>query len=362
MLKKYENIEPKFDKTEIVLKGDPDSNFLQWQLLQEAMVAEEIVASFERMKTKTLDVFDKIMTSKYIENLYTEFKEKSVSLKRIEVEDIRLQKSLIIPIAPIRKKIPTEFKSWFEKGMKEDEKKLEELIAAIEEENENIVGVLDQNQIKAGTAGGQQAFYELGIATVFVMANKRMIEWGKNYNKILCDKVSQTMTGDIKFTILEGLQNREGVPELKARILKIFDKPIPVKVPALIHEGKVVRKAYTYALSPEQWAIMVSRTETIRWTATGKLEGYKQTGLVKKVQFVATGDHRTCEDCLLMDGEIFTLEEAQGVIPLHCLGRCTWASVIEEKLKGYGLTILTGLATRTIAKLYSNLNKEVINE
>jgi len=353
MLKKYEDIEPTFDDASTALKGDPASNLVQWQLLQEAMVSEEIIALLSSMKTKTLDVFDEIITQEYIDDLYEEFVKKSVSLKKVEVEDIRLQKSLIIPIVSVRKKIPMEFKSWFEKGTKEDQENLEELIAAIEEEPEKVVNILNQNQEKAMTTGGQQSFYELGIAAAFAITSYKMMEWGKNYNTVLCDKVSQSMTSDIKFAMLEGLQNREGIPELKNRIVKIFDKPVPVKVPALIKNGKVVRKAYAYALSPEQWAIMVSRTETIRWLATGKLEGYKQSGLVKKVRFTATGDHRTCEDCLLLDGELYTLDEAQGVIPLHCLGRCTWIAVLEEKLKGYGLTILSGLATRTIKKLYS---------
>ena len=331
--KKYEDIDSGLDSLKETEAGDKDSNFYQWSLLQEEMVAREITSSFRKMKTKTLKNFDRLVTKIYIENLYSEFKRKSSSLKQITVEDKRLYDSLTIPIVPIRKKIPSEFKAWFSKTSAEDELILNNLITPTQDESKIICGILDKNQMSAATTGGKQAFYELGIGTSFKMINVRMIEWGKNYDLVLSDKVSQSVVSDIKFSMLEGLQNREGIPELRQKIVQIFDKPIPVKVPALVKNGKVVRKAYVYALSPEQWSTMVARSETIRWAASGKLEGYRQSGIVKKVRFIATGDHRTCDECSLNDGVEYTLEEAQGVIPLHCQGRCTWGAVISEKVK-----------------------------
>jgi len=356
--KEYEDVDPKFDEVGKVDSGDRDGNFIQWSLLQEEMVAREIVASFGVMRKKTLKGFDRLVTKIYVENLYSEFKRKSSNLKEITVEDKRLYDCLTIPIVPVRKKIPSAFKSWFTKTSAEDELILNGLIDPIQDESKMIFGILNKNQMAAAIAGGQQAFHELQVGVSFKMINIRMIEWGQNYNLILTDKVTQALTSDIKFSMLEGLQNREGIQELRTRIIKIFDKPIPVKVPALVKDGKVVRKAYTYALSPEQWATMTARSETIRWAASGKLEGYRQSGIVKKVRFIATGDHKTCGECSLNDGVEYTLEEAQGVIPLHCQGRCTWGAVIEEKIKAIASQVIVykELVLKNVKKLYLKIS------
>ena len=74
----------------------------------------------------------------------------------------------------------------------------------------------------------------------------------------------------------------------------------------------------------------IARTETIMASAQGTLEGYKETGVVSKAEFYTALDERTCEYCNGLHGELYTLDDAAPMIPLHPLCRCVWLPVIEE--------------------------------
>jgi len=69
---------------------------------------------------------------------------------------------------------------------------------------------------------------------------------------------------------------------------------------------------------------MIARTETAAALSEGTLQGFEQIG-VKKVQGVA--DEEACEYCLEnIDGKIFTLDEAHGVIPAHPQCECVFVA------------------------------------
>jgi SPP1 gp7 family putative phage head morphogenesis protein len=74
-------------------------------------------------------------------------------------------------------------------------------------------------------------------------------------------------------------------------------------------------------------ASVMARTETINAHAEGTLRRYEQLGVEEvtgKVEHLATNDGRTCEVCAALDGNTYTLEEAQGRIPIHPQCRCCW--------------------------------------
>lgn len=74
---------------------------------------------------------------------------------------------------------------------------------------------------------------------------------------------------------------------------------------------------------------MIARTETMMAANQGTLDGYKQSSVVTEVEFYAAMDERSCEDCDGMNGEIFSIDNAYGVLPLHPHCRCSWLPVIE---------------------------------
>ena len=78
--------------------------------------------------------------------------------------------------------------------------------------------------------------------------------------------------------------------------------------------------------SPER-GINIARTETTRFGAEGSIQHYTEAG-VTQLQFVASYGMRTCPECNDLNGIIFTKTEAQGIIPVHSMCRCTWLPVV----------------------------------
>lgn len=74
-------------------------------------------------------------------------------------------------------------------------------------------------------------------------------------------------------------------------------------------------------------AMMIARTEIIHAHAEGQLDAFEKLGVLQlgvKAEWVTAGDDRVCPQCLPLEGQIFTVEEARGKIPLHPNCRCSW--------------------------------------
>jgi len=72
----------------------------------------------------------------------------------------------------------------------------------------------------------------------------------------------------------------------------------------------------------------IARTEVIYAHAEGQLDGFERLG-IKEVgilaEWVTAGDDRVCARCAANAGQVYTIEEARGLIPLHPNCRCAWA-------------------------------------
>jgi len=74
-------------------------------------------------------------------------------------------------------------------------------------------------------------------------------------------------------------------------------------------------------------AEVIARTETIRAHANASLNQMSVLGVTEVnvvVEFSTAGDNRVCPQCSYLEGRIFTIEKAQGIIPVHPQCRCTW--------------------------------------
>lgn len=84
-------------------------------------------------------------------------------------------------------------------------------------------------------------------------------------------------------------------------------------------------------------AELLARTEVIRAHHSATIQEYRNWGLaniIVKGEWKTAGDERVCEECAHMNGKVFTLDEIEGMIPLHPLCRCIALPYIEE-LKKY---------------------------
>ena len=65
------------------------------------------------------------------------------------------------------------------------------------------------------------------------------------------------------------------------------------------------------------------RTEAMHFINQGQLDGYKRLGIDEVVILVAD-DERTCVECMLNDGKVVKMDEAELLLPAHPLCRCTY--------------------------------------
>lgn len=72
------------------------------------------------------------------------------------------------------------------------------------------------------------------------------------------------------------------------------------------------------------------RTETMHTLNMSSLNSYKDSGVVKEVQYWAALDERTCEICGIMHGNTYKINEAP-ILPIHVNCRCTYIPVINKE-------------------------------
>ena len=87
-----------------------------------------------------------------------------------------------------------------------------------------------------------------------------------------------------------------------------------------LKDGKLVAKAGSRPNS-------IARTETVRLANQGLLNHYKDNK-IEKVRFLAALSERTCPICEDLNSQVFTLNESDGIIPVHTMCRCSWTPVI----------------------------------
>ena len=76
----------------------------------------------------------------------------------------------------------------------------------------------------------------------------------------------------------------------------------------------------------------IARTEIIYAHAEGQLDAFQRLGVKEvgiKAEWTTAGDDRVCPLCEDREGQIYTIEEARGLIPLHPRCRCTWLPVVD---------------------------------
>jgi len=117
--------------------------------------------------------------------------------------------------------------------------------------------------------------------------------------------INETTRRLIAQELAEGWAEGEGTSELTGRVRGIFR-------------------------DCKDWrAERIARTETIAAAAEGSLLGYEASEVVKKTEFYAALDERTCEECMARHTHTYPLSEASGIIPVHPNCRCVWIPLVE---------------------------------
>lgn len=79
-------------------------------------------------------------------------------------------------------------------------------------------------------------------------------------------------------------------------------------------------------------ARVMARTEVVKAHSDSVLNLYEQAGIddvTVLAEHTVIHDDRLCEICAEMEGNIYTIKEARGIIPVHPNCRCSWLPVVD---------------------------------
>lgn len=168
--------------------------------------------------------------------------------------------------------------------------------------------------------------------TLFLNTPFHMDRIGLLFTRVYTELKNITSAMDLQISkiLSQGLIDGDG-PRLLAR-----------KLVSVINGDGVDRLGLTDTLGrfipAQRRAEMLARTETIRSYAEATLNEFENWGIEEVyalAEFQTAGDERVCEKCAGLQGKIFTLKEAHGVIPVHTFCRCCWLPWIKELQKYY---------------------------
>lgn len=74
-------------------------------------------------------------------------------------------------------------------------------------------------------------------------------------------------------------------------------------------------------------ATTMARTEVINAHSEATLNRFEENDVDEvsvKAEFLTAGDTRVCPQCEALEGNVYTVDEARGLIPVHPRCRCTW--------------------------------------
>lgn len=136
--------------------------------------------------------------------------------------------------------------------------------------------------------------------------------------------ITTAMDSQISRILSQGIADGDGPRDLARKIVNAIDGSggnlgLPIKYTN--KNGKEV----SYFMPAKRRAEILARTEVIRTHHVATIQEYRNWGIVGvKVQaeFTTAGDGRVCEKCSSLQGKIYTLEEAEGLIPVHAQCRC----------------------------------------
>ena len=108
-------------------------------------------------------------------------------------------------------------------------------------------------------------------------------------------------------------------------------------------------------------AMAIARTEVIYAHAEGQLDSFERLGVEEvgvMAEWSTAGDDRVCEECAGYSGEVFTVDEARGMVPLHTNCRCAWIPFV----KGIHKKRKTALAKQRVAdkRLWAERKRRVL--
>lgn len=191
--------------------------------------------------------------------------------------------------------------------------------------------------------GGNAAYKHLAVVGSFDVLNIAAIKAVNKFcSKLVTDVTKKTKKG-INTYVKHGIKEGYSMPKIARELRPLvgltgnqtqsiinYRKLLQVKRPDLTaaQVNKAVMR-YTNKTHRERM-LTIARTETARAQNIGYCQGLGEIG-VKEAEFsIAPTDY--CEECEALNGTVFPVAEAAGVIPVHPRCRCDMLPVIDNKV------------------------------
>lgn len=115
--------------------------------------------------------------------------------------------------------------------------------------------------------------------------NKDVLDYIKQREFILSEKTMSTLHGNLQFELLEGIQGKESITELKSRLSKIFEL--------------------------KDWEIeRIARTETINALNAGEFHSHVESGVAQfKIWKANIGNKRTAADSKRLHNQVQPIDK-----------------------------------------------------
>jgi len=201
------------------------------------------------------------------------------------------------------------------------------------------ITIIKPGYIEAMISGGDAARKIAGIRVGFDVLSPEALKYAQQNAAKLITEITATARASIKLIIVEGIKagasNQQIMNALRgtiglnerwalavSRYRTAQMELAEAKKISLLRAKKRARR-YAEKLYRKR-LLMIARTETAIAQSQGSLLSYKGIG-VERVRFYAA--HGACEICASMDGSIYTIHQAFGIIPVHPNCRCDWLSI-----------------------------------
>ncbi len=129
--------------------------------------------------------------------------------------------------------------------------------------------------------------------------------------------ITDAMDTQISRVLAQGLADGDG-PRLIARKLS-------ATVGGTSTQGLGITDTLGRFIPAERRAEILARTEIIRAHHHGMMQEYRNwgvEGVEVQAELRTAGDDRVCPDCEGLEGQVYSLDEAQNLIPVHPMCRC----------------------------------------
>lgn len=129
--------------------------------------------------------------------------------------------------------------------------------------------------------------------------------------------ITDAMDTQISRVLVQGLADGDG-PRLIARKLS-------ATVGGTSKTGLGIEDSLGRFIPAERRAEILARTEIIRAHHHGMMQEYRNwgvEGVEVQAEFRTAGDDRVCPDCEALEGQVYSLDEVQNLLPLHPMCRC----------------------------------------